>query len=438
MVLTTNLNYNKIMTNRINYDVIICGGGTSGCACAYSCAKFGLKTLLIEKNNFLGGLMTGGLVVPVMKSSSNNLNCDYYNKLVKTAKKFNAQITYKDNNDGWFNPEILKIVIEDILTENEIKKNLDILLETQIFSVNKNNSLIKDIVLNSNLLSLPIVSTYYVDATGSGEFSILAGCSILNDKSEHQQNSLRFILDNVNFSEFSDFLINLDDDENITNIYRNEINSDVNFTTASTWDENTFWKLDKFLKSGVENGLLLPNDRSYFQIFSVAGTNSKVAFNCPRISNYANNPYMASNELIEAKKAIWRIYKFEKKTFPGFENSQISNIATQTGIREQNRIKTKYHYTKNDLISGKKFENNVLEANYGIDVHTNDKKSSIIQVSQSYQLPIETLMSYDYDNLFIIGKPIGADFYAHSALRVQKSCMSMGEGVAKYIAKIKK
>ena len=95
------------------YDVVIVGGGTSGCACAYNCAKNGLKTLLVEKNNFLGGLMTGGLVVPIMKSAVQELNCDYYKKLIDTAKKYNAQITYKDQNDGWLNPEVLKIVLAD-------------------------------------------------------------------------------------------------------------------------------------------------------------------------------------------------------------------------------------------------------------------------------------------------------------------------------------
>ena len=43
---------------------------------------------------------------------------EYYKKLVSSAKKFNAQITYKDKNEGWFNPEILKIVLDDILSEN--------------------------------------------------------------------------------------------------------------------------------------------------------------------------------------------------------------------------------------------------------------------------------------------------------------------------------
>ena len=44
-------------------------------------------------------------------------------------------------------------------------------------------------------------------------------------------------------------------------------------------------------------------------------------------------------------------------------------------------------------------------------------------------------MSYNFDNLFVIGKILGAEFEAHSALRVQKSCMSMGEAVAKHIVK---
>ena len=159
------------------YDVVIVGGGTSGCACAYICAKNNLKTLLVEKNNFLGGLMTGGLVVPVMKSSVKNYNCEYYDKLVETAKKYKAQVTYKDLNDGWFNPEILKIVLDDLLSSEELKNNLDILYETEVLEVKKQNKFVNTVILKSNLLSIPIEAKYFVDATGSGEFSQLCGCN---------------------------------------------------------------------------------------------------------------------------------------------------------------------------------------------------------------------------------------------------------------------
>ena len=45
-------------------------------------------------------------------------------------------------------------------------------------------------------------------------------------------------------------------------------------------------------------------------------------------------------------------------------------------------------------------------------------------------------ISADYDNLFSIGKAIGADFKSQAALRIQKSCISMGEAISKHIKKL--
>ena len=45
-----------------SYDVIVCGGGVAGVAAAVTAAKNGMKTLLIEKSNILGGLGTLGLI----------------------------------------------------------------------------------------------------------------------------------------------------------------------------------------------------------------------------------------------------------------------------------------------------------------------------------------------------------------------------------------
>ena len=415
------------------YDVVIIGGGTSGCACAYNCAKNGLKTLLVEKNNFLGGLMTGGLVVPIMKSSVDEINCDYYIKLIQTAKKYNAQITYEDKNEGWLNPELLKIILDEVLDF----PNLDILFETTVESVSFENRNIKSLILNSSLLSLPIEAIYFVDATGSAGFSKLLNCEFLPSEDRKQQNSLRFILGNVNVEEFCNFIVKIDNDKNITNTYRNDVNTrnELHFTTASTWDTSKKWALDKYLRRGVKDRILKDSDRAYFQVFSIAGGAGQVAFNCPRINNYQDNPYLASRELIEARKAIYRLYTFVKRYFPGFQNAIITNIATQTGIREENRVKTKYVFTKDNLINSKTFDNPVLKANYSIDIHSNKKDGSILQKTATYELPLESLMSVDYDNLFVIGKILGADFESHSALRVQKSCMSMGEAIAKHIAK---
>ncbi len=45
-----------------SYDLIVSGGGIAGCAAALEGARLGLKTLLLEKSCYLGGLATIGLV----------------------------------------------------------------------------------------------------------------------------------------------------------------------------------------------------------------------------------------------------------------------------------------------------------------------------------------------------------------------------------------
>ncbi len=56
------INYNKSIPVKKQYDVIVCGGGVAGVAAAVSAAKNGLSTLLLEKSNILGGLGTLGLI----------------------------------------------------------------------------------------------------------------------------------------------------------------------------------------------------------------------------------------------------------------------------------------------------------------------------------------------------------------------------------------
>ena len=50
------------------YDVIVCGGGPSGIAAAVSSARQGAKTALVERYGIIGGMLTSGLVCPLLGS----------------------------------------------------------------------------------------------------------------------------------------------------------------------------------------------------------------------------------------------------------------------------------------------------------------------------------------------------------------------------------
>ena len=417
------------------YDIVICGGGTAGCACGYVAAKLGLKTLIIEKNIHLGGSITSALVIPCMKSEKKDINCDFYNNFVKKMSAYNGNITYCDGNDGWFNPEIAKIVLDEMLTG----AGCDILFDTNVADVFCEEKLIKSIRVSSKMLSLYIDSRYYVDSTGDGNFSFLAKNKILENFKNFQPMTLRFHVSGVDSEKFSNWITEFDKNRDVTTACT--VNNEIHFSTACTWDSNKDWALRCIFEEAAANGDLKEEDTAYFQMFTVPGMPGTVSLNCPRIICTKEpdplKPEDVSTALITGRKQIWRLYNFMKKYFPGFENSFISNIADMPGIRVSRRVQGKIVYTKKDILSGKSYENPVLCADYPIDIHSYKKDTSVLEKAmQPYELPIEALCASDYSNLFIAGRNLSADFEAQAALRIQTSCFSMGEAVAKHIAKL--
>ena len=417
------------------YDIVICGGGTAGCACGYVAAKLGLKTLIIEKNIHLGGSITSALVIPCMKSEKKDINCDFYNNFVKKMSAYNGNITYCDGNDGWFNPEIAKIVLDEMLTG----AGCDILFDTNVADVFCEEKLIKSIRVSSKMLSLYIDSKYYVDSTGDGNFSFLAKNKILENFKNFQPMTLRFHVSGVDSEKFSNWITEFDKNRDVTTACT--VNNETHFSTACTWDSNKDWALRCIFEEAAANGDLKEEDTAYFQMFTVPGMPGTVSLNCPRIICSKEpdplKPEDVSTALITGRKQIWRLYNFMKKYFPGFENSFISNIADMPGIRVSRRVQGKIVYTKKDILSGKSYENPVLCADYPIDIHSYKKDTSVLEKAmQPYELPIEALCASDYSNLFIAGRNLSADFEAQAALRIQTSCFSMGEAVAKHIAKL--
>lgn len=405
------------------YDVTIVGGGTAGCACAYIAGKLGLKVLLIEKNSFLGGSITSALVVPAMKTSDNAINTEFFDALYNKLHSIGGAITYSDGNKGWFNPELTKIVLDDMMQEAHVEirfesyiEKIEEKLSSYIVAINSNNNF-----LFKDALSHPIDTKYLVDATGDAKICEKLNCEFLEKKS--QPINLRFIMSGVDVKKFSNWIMKLDNDRDVTTSC--VVDGKTYLSTAYTWDSGKNWALKPLFKQATEDGIITEADSNYFQLFSLAGTPDSIAFNCPRLLN-------PQNSYIEGRASIFRLSNFCNKYLKGFENAYISNIANSLGVRVSNRVKGKYVYTQEDLKNGKKFAHPVVISNYPIDIHSDKKDASKLEkVYQEYQLPIESLIVKN--NLFVVGRCISTDFEAQGALRIIPSCFSMGEGLARYL-----
>ncbi len=419
----------------MKYDLVVFGGGTSGVAAAYTASKLGINTLLVEKSDVLGGSITQGLVVPAMKLDDDNINTDFYKSLLEFSKKYDAQHTYIDGNTGWFNYELLKIVFDDMLKS----VNCTILFSTtpSKCSLSFSNKLFH-LVLKHKLLSLHIETKYIVDATSNGEIFKLLNCKFHNSDFEMQSSSLRFTMEGIKTKDFANWLLKLDKDRNVTTAEL--FDNYAHVSTAYTWDSNKKWALHPLFTKAIEDGVLEEEDCAYFQLFTIPSMPNAVTFNAPRIileeDENILDPFVYSRALIQGRERVLRIANFCKKYLKGFENSYISHISDILGVRESYRVKCEYTLSVDDIINPKKFDNIAFASNYPIDIHSNKKNSDKLEFSNSkYYVPIECLISADYDNLYAAGRIISADFQAQAAVRTQINCFSMGEAAAKDIAK---
>ena len=157
----------------MKYDLIVYGGGTSGLACAYISAKKGIKTLLVERTDVLGGSITQALVVPCMKVNSQNINTEFIDDLKLFADKYHARHTYQDGNELWFNPELLKLVFDDMLSSVKCT----VLFSTSPCDIyyDKSSELFTN-YLSHKTLSLYIESKYIIDATAEGKIFQILNC----------------------------------------------------------------------------------------------------------------------------------------------------------------------------------------------------------------------------------------------------------------------
>ena len=422
------------------YDIIIAGGGTAGIAAAISAAKTGLNVLVVEKNSFLGGSMTGALVMPMMKNmlkTGENLSGNIVTEIMQELEKTSDSLTYSDGNQGWFNSEMLKCILDDLFE----KHNIRVLFDTVVTGVNIENNSIKSVEIFYAGQKQNLEAKYFVDATGNGDLINLCGLEFENgNNGTNQAMTLRFIASNVDIKRFAEFLKKIDGDREVSPV--SEINGEIHLSTACTWD-NDNWKLKPYFQRAVDDGILKEEDCSYFQIFTIPNQPASVAFNAPRIyAEKSLNPLDVkdtSYALIQGRKQIRRLMNFCKKYLPGFEYAYISQIAPMLGIRDSRRLKGEYTLTENDIVLCKKFENSAAKSNYPIDVHSLKKEENILNKSSEddyFEIPVEAMKADGINNLFAAGKIISATFLAQAALRIIPNCLSMGESLGKYIAKL--
>jgi hypothetical protein len=156
-----------------------------------------------------------------------------------------------------------------------------------------------------------------------------------------------------------------------------------------------------------------------------------VAVNGTRISGFSGaDSAQLSQAEVEGRKQAKAAVEFMRKYLPGFENAGLIGTGPQIGVRETRRIVGRYILTGEDVLSCRKFDDQIAEASYCIDIHSPGSTGDIIHYlpeGQCYGIPYRCLIPKEVDNLLVPGRAISATHEAASSARVMPICMTTGE-----------
>lgn len=156
-------------------DVVVLGGGPAGVAAAVNAARTGVKVILLERYTFLGGLWTGGLVLPML--STHGLSPDnewtkviwgFSNEIYMRLKKMKMVVNAKA---PCVDPEACKYVLEQYCEESGVQ----IIYHSWASDAVMTGDRIDAIFLETKSGRIAVRGKYFVDASGDGDLIAWSG-----------------------------------------------------------------------------------------------------------------------------------------------------------------------------------------------------------------------------------------------------------------------
>ena len=182
--------------------------------------------------------------------------------------------------------------------------------------------------------------------------------------------------------------------------------------------------LEAKAREAVKQGQLLPSDfnLNLGHFLAVGGENG---MHVPEADSSTSETHTRTN--IRGRQSLLRMMRF-LKPFPGFENLRIERLQTETGVRETYRILGETIVTCDDYVGGRNFPDAVAYSFYPIDLHDDHGvRPKPLSAGVVPTLPLGALIPKGSRNLAVAGRCVSSDRLANSALRVQASCMAMGQ-----------
>ena len=420
-------------------DVIVVGGGPAGVSAAVAAARGGKKVRLLELQGCLGGVWTAGLLTYIFDFNKSGIGWE----IIRRLDAYGARAVDRPGDDGmrfyrdgidkdWvYAPEYMKAVCEDMCAEAGVRVTLQCPVVAAYRDASGRN--IETVVTESKSGRRAWRARTFIDCSGDGDLGALAGCGFdigFGAAGWGQPATLNAlaVVDDGDALAANDFV------SNEPAMWTRPVNPETGKPASHHIVASHKLKAE-LRRAGLEPSY---GDPTLFRIHRnlfcfMANHEYKLRL---------DDAQAISDATIRARKEVLALAAGLAQLGGPWKGFRVAATAEQIGQRDARRIHGRYTVTRADVTAGATFPDAVTTSRFGIDIHGLDKKANDVRAAgqnfgvkfRPFQIPLRACRAKDLDNLYMAGRCISGDFYAHASYRVTGSSVAIGEAVGKAVA----
>lgn len=411
------------------YDIIIAGAGPAGFSAAIGAARRDKKVLLIEQTDSILGNMTAGPLEAVMTfhDEERQVIGGVAQEFVDRCIELGGSPGHVEDTTGYavsitpFAPEISRIVGFMMLQE----VGVDLILQASVISCERKDRCLKKVEVQSKNETKAFEADQFVDCTGDGDLAVVAGCTFeMGDVDRNSQPMTSLLelggVDHIQLARWA-----------AAHPEEFHFFADSSFEHMKKCAERGekqivhLWGFYSLLQEGHDTGAL-SLDRKEMHVIT-GFYPGEVILNYTRADGDPTSMVERSKAQITTVRQAYELWKWLSEKAEPFRNSYIMKIG-RIGIRESRRVAGRHCITKEELEKGQKVVHSVAMGAFPMDIHCpNGNTMEFYRVNRGYQIPVESLIAKEVDNLYLGGRCISCTHEAQGSLRITATAMATGQ-----------
>ena len=387
------------MTDR--YDVVVIGAGSAGSSAAISAARMGARTLLVDRLAFMGGTSTAVLdtfyafYTPGERPRRvvGGLGWEVVQRLTAAGVAFERPNTYGAGTGVTYDQETLKVLWEELAGD----AGAALLLHTWATGVRVEEGRIGAVRLWNKGGERWVDASVVVDASGDADLVALAGLPFDNAAQQGRVQSLSTLFKLAN----------------------------VDVQRAASVPKAELW--ERMREAAASGDYALPRIEGSWHRTPFAGV---VLIHMTRIPNVdATDPEQLTRAEVEGRRQVREYARFLRDRVPGFESSVVVATSPAIGIRESRRIHGDYVLTREDVLTGRRFDDEIALCGAPIEDHHagGDTEWQYVASGGVYGVPYRSLLPTGIEGMLVAGRCFSSTHDAHASARSMATCMAMGQ-----------